>query len=162
MAHSQDDKDRIIDEVCARLSNGESLRRICETAGMPNRLTIFRWLESNETYVTKYAHARIVQADYMDDRVLDVIDDVASGKLMSDVARVMLAGLQWRAEKLNAKKYGPAAMLKLANHDGSKDAAININIGAQEAIDAAMRMITKARTSVDDDIIENIPYNDGI
>ena len=73
---------------------------------MPAQRTVLEWLSQNDDFRTKYARAREDQADTMDDRILEVADNVESGKLAPDAARVMLGALQWRAAKLKPKKYG--------------------------------------------------------
>lgn len=73
---------------------------------MPAQRTVLEWLSQNDDFRGKYAHAREAQADTMDDRILEVADNVESGKLAPDAARVVLGALQWRAAKLKPKKYG--------------------------------------------------------
>lgn len=74
------------------------------------------WLEQDEEFRTKYARAREDQADTIFDGMSEVEDDVISGKLKADAARVVLDSRRWRAEKLKPKKYG--AKLDLT-HGGS-------------------------------------------
>ncbi|EPH7480733.1 hypothetical protein ACXWZO_002561 [Enterobacter hormaechei] len=31
-------------DICSLLADGESLRKVCELPGMPNKATVFRWL----------------------------------------------------------------------------------------------------------------------
>ena len=62
-------------KICERLAEGESLRAICETAGMPNKSTVFRWLASHDSFRDQYARAREAQADSIADEILDIADE---------------------------------------------------------------------------------------
>ena len=89
-------------EICERLSKGESLRLICEEDGKPNRSTVQRWLATNEAFRVQYAHARDQQAEWYAERIVDdamTATDAAIGRLRMDA-------LKWAASKLAPKKYG--------------------------------------------------------
>lgn len=86
------------------LMDGYSLVQICEPDTMPNRRTILRWMEDCTAFATRCARARELQADLMDDKIIQVIDDVNADN--ATAMRVKLAALQWRASKLAPKKYG--------------------------------------------------------
>lgn len=86
------------------LMDGYSLVQICATDNMPNRRTILRWMEDDEAFATRCARAREIQADLMDDKIIQLIDDVNVEN--ASAMRVKLSALQWRAAKLAPKKYG--------------------------------------------------------
>jgi hypothetical protein len=92
--------DRIVDY----LMEGASMVKICDLPDMPHRRTVLRWMESESDFATKCARAREMQADLMDDKISDLIDNVTPESAPAD--RVKLAALQWRASKLAPKKYG--------------------------------------------------------
>ncbi len=96
-------------QIIDGLMNGLSLVKVCEADNMPHRGTILRWFDADEAFAAKCARARTMQADLMDDRILDLIDNVTPESAQAD--RVKLAGLQWRAAKLAPKKYGDKVML---------------------------------------------------
>lgn len=96
--------DAIAEEICDRLINGESMRSICRDEHMPDRATILRWLDANEEFAARYARARTMQADFMDDLILDTANATTSETAAAD--RVKIAAYQWRASKLAPKKYG--------------------------------------------------------
>lgn len=121
--------DELAERICDRLSDGESLRQICLDDAMPARSTVIRWMEADVAFATKCARAREAQADLMDDRILEVTNKTEAGDLASDVARVVLSGLQWRASKLQPKKYGDSQTLRHADADGNKiQAVVNVTI----------------------------------
>lgn len=63
------------DAILDRISDGESLRRICCDDEMPGQTTVYRWLRENEGFRQQYAHAREMQADTLFDETLDIADD---------------------------------------------------------------------------------------
>lgn len=92
----------LFNKIVDRISNGESLRKICEGKGMPDRSSVFRWLADDEKLRDQYARARDWQADaYADDctYIADTEDDPQK-------ARVMIDARKWHAGKLAPKKYG--------------------------------------------------------
>lgn len=119
-------------EICTRIMNGESLRTICETEGMPRRETVHRWLAENETFSLQYARARDTQADtYADDIV--AIADQATDKDSAAAAKVRVDARKWVAAKLKPKRYGDKLDL-----DQTVDGKITIQtINYKEYIDAS-------------------------
>lgn len=114
--------DKIGDEICNRISNGESLRSVCSTKGMPDKATVFRWLATNDTFRDHYARAREAQADALFDEIVDIANTPvmgkkekydADGKLiesstgdMIEHRRLQIDARKWVAAKLRPKVYG--------------------------------------------------------
>lgn len=48
----------LAEEVCERLSNGETLEDICRSAHMPATRTIYLWTETHESFAADFARAR--------------------------------------------------------------------------------------------------------
>jgi hypothetical protein len=114
--------DELADMICDRLMDGRSLRQICTDADMPHRLTIIRWTGENEAFATKCARARAMQADLMDDMILDVANACTNDTALAD--RVKISAYQWRASKLAPKTYGDK--LQHANAAGDGNAEITL------------------------------------
>jgi hypothetical protein len=93
------------DEICERLSEGESLRAICLDDNMPHKATVFRWLAANEEFRDQYARARESQADVLVDEMIYIADGKHGGE---DVQRDRLSvdARKWAASKLKPKTYG--------------------------------------------------------
>lgn len=68
---------KIADEVCNRISQGESLRNIVKDKHLPSASTICRWLldESKKEFWEQYEKARNIQAELMFEELLDIADD---------------------------------------------------------------------------------------
>lgn len=105
--------DKLADEICERIASGESLRAICRGDGMPARMTVLRWLNSNDDFVSKCARAREIGADALEEDMVDIERDTLSGKLDPAAARVVIASKQWRAAKHAPKKYGDKQTVEL-------------------------------------------------
>ncbi|WP_208180015.1 terminase small subunit protein [Sinorhizobium medicae] len=109
--------------ICERISNGESLRSICEDEGFPSKSTVFKWLSENEVFSDQYARAREAQADAIFDDILSIADDARNDwmeKLDSEGgnlgwrengeavrrSQLRIEARKWMAGKLRPKKYG--------------------------------------------------------
>jgi hypothetical protein len=61
--------------ICDRLAEGECLRSICASEGMPNKATVFRWLGRRQEFRDQYAWAREAQADDLLEEIIEIADD---------------------------------------------------------------------------------------
>lgn len=118
----------IADEICSRLMDGQSLRRICLDETMPSKVSVLRWLMQEQSFQGQYAQAREVQADTLADETVDIADDGSNdwmddgrgGRRLDPEAvqrsRLRVDQRKWYASKLAPKKYGDKLDL---NHSGS-------------------------------------------
>jgi hypothetical protein len=130
--------EELADAICERLSNGESLRKICSDESMPCRSTVLDWEEKNDAFRAKCARARARQAHCMVDMQLDE----ALGCTTENAAavRVKISAYQWVASKLEPKKYGERAQLELTGKDGGPIETKNAN----DLTDAQLAAIASA------------------
>ncbi len=49
--------------ICARIEGGETIRQICQSAGMPGVTTLFRWLRQHQDFAFRYRRAQRMQAE---------------------------------------------------------------------------------------------------
>ena len=96
---------------------GRSLRSFCAEEGNPSRWTVLRWLEEDADFATKYAYAREMQADLMDDKILEAAD--GTNELNASAQRVKIEAYKWRAAKLKPKRYGEKVQHEVANANAS-------------------------------------------
>lgn len=96
--------EKLTDEICDRISEGESLRDICAGKAMPNKSTVLRWMHVDDDFATKYARARELQADTIFEQMQDVADDGNPEDVQR--AKLRVSTMQWRASKLAPKRYG--------------------------------------------------------
>jgi hypothetical protein len=114
--------EEVADEICDRLANAESLRKICMSEGMPRQATVFRWL-ADERYASfreRYACAREAQAHAMADEILDIADDGANDFMGEDEkyngdavqrSKLRVDARKWLAAKLLPTKYGERTLV---------------------------------------------------
>ena len=101
-------------EICARIAEGESLRSICRCEGMPDAVTVRRWLAAREEFRIQYARAREEQADSLAEEMLDAARKEAIDQVGVADKRVLIDTLKWRAGKLKPKVYSDATNIKLS------------------------------------------------
>lgn len=126
MAYTQEQKDKIFDTICERISNGESVNTICKEKDMPDRTTFYKWLNEddktkNKEKVNKYARATELRADALFDEIIVISDTTIQGKEtitkvdgkketkegdMLGHRKLQIDSRKWVASKLNPKKYG--------------------------------------------------------
>lgn len=106
--------EEIADTILERMMEGRSLRSICDDDGMPSRVTVVNWQTKHPDFLARCARARELQADYMDDLILDTANGCTGDTAQAD--RVKISAYQWRASKLAPKKYGEKLQTE---HSGS-------------------------------------------
>ena len=99
-------KDQMMDSLLLHIESGKSMREVCRMDGMPDHTTVIRWMRDDGALATKYARARMAQADVLFDRMETVEEQVSAGTMDSHAARVVLDSMRWRASKLAPKVYG--------------------------------------------------------
>jgi hypothetical protein len=113
----------IVDEICARLSDGQSLRSICKSENLPSTTTVCKWLAKYPEFADQYARAREAQADYIADEILDIADDSSNDWMERDGltvengesirrSQLRIDARKWLAGKLRPKKYSDKLMVE--------------------------------------------------
>lgn len=112
--------------IANRITEGESLRRICANASLPHISTVLRWAaDPNHEFRDQYARAREVQAHVFVDRIIEISDACIEGRIGPREARVAIDTLKWFASRMAPRWYGtqinvestPAAVEKLRDSD---------------------------------------------
>ncbi len=115
----------IADLICKRITEGESLLRICKDDDMPSRSTVHRWLldDDKQAFRDKYEFAINVKAEKMFDELTDIADDGKNdfmerevggdGKTVKVVntehiqrSRLRVDTRKWYLSKVLPKKFG--------------------------------------------------------
>lgn len=110
----------VVQSICTRMVQGESLRTICKDEKMPGLQTVLDWLDAKEDFRGKYAHARELQADALAEECLEIADDGTNDWMekkgnnpgydfngeAAARSRLRLEQRRWYASKLAPKKYG--------------------------------------------------------
>ena len=121
----------IFDEICVRIAEGESLRKICKDDKMPSLVSVWRWLNESETLSKQYTRAREEQAETFVDEILDIADDNKddtsideNGKLIINQeviarSRLRVDSRKWIASKLKPKRFGDYTKIQAEVKDTS-------------------------------------------
>lgn len=115
----------LADTIIDGITSGLSLREICRADAMPDRATVFRWLEAHPDFAAKYARAREFQAEANAEEIIDIADTEEDPAR----ARVRVDARKWVASKLVPKRYGDRMV-----HEGGENAIKHdVNITPLEA-----------------------------
>jgi hypothetical protein len=118
--------------ICQQLAEGRSLRSICQDEGMPDRSTVYDWLDGDlHGFPDQYARARTRQAETMLDEILEIADDatrdvqqieIAPGVKTTSVdfevisrSKLRVDARKWAMSKLAPKKYGDSKQLDVTS-----------------------------------------------
>lgn len=117
-------KAEIKTEICERIARGEDLRKICREESMPSWNAIYRWINEDDEFKSRFAHARDIGADAIALEALEIIDELPNSDHNGNFDK---GHIQWnknRAElrlkllaKWNPKKYGDK--LDITSSDGT-------------------------------------------
>jgi hypothetical protein len=97
----------IVDELLWRLSNGETLNRICRDMHMPSKPAVLEWVHENHAgFADRYARARDLQLEHWADDLVDKADEAVSNPETSPGARLALDARKFLLSKLKPQVYG--------------------------------------------------------
>jgi hypothetical protein len=120
--------------ICIRIAEGESLRNILKTEGMPAQSSVYEWLLRYPIFTEQYTRARDEQAETLADEITAISDELPSqivdekGKVRYDSAYVQwqrnrIDARKWVAMKLKPKKYGDKQI-----HSGDAENPLSIKV----------------------------------
>lgn len=96
----------IINLICNRIIEGQSLRQICKDSLLPNRDTIYSWLQRDKAFSDQYAQARMIQADQFFDEMDEIVRQPMQNMIQIQQARLQIDTMKWRLSKMLPKAYG--------------------------------------------------------
>lgn len=124
---------KLFDAICKRIAMGESLRKICADAGMPDRGTFNAWRKQTEELQRQYDAACIDREENYFEQIIDIADECRVGEKrvtkangdievtevdMVERAKVQIDARKWVLARMNRKKYGDKLGV-----DGGEDGA---------------------------------------
>jgi hypothetical protein len=151
----------LADTICSRIAEGESLREICKDDDMPERVTIYRWLQADPDFCNHYTRAREDQADTLADEIIAIADEspeinevrdkdgnVIDIKIDSgyvNYQRQRIDARKWTAMKLKPKKYGDRQILA-----GDSEAPLAVQNDAMDILAAAVKNLELRRQTANE------------
>ncbi|ANW02255.1 hypothetical protein LMTR13_20865 [Bradyrhizobium icense] len=106
------------------MAEGESLTQICRGDEMPNRVTVYRWLEGNKDFREQYARAREAMMDFYADLIREIAFDESGDIVLEQKGdktvavanhakvqrdKLKVDTLKWTMSKLFGRQYGDKA-----------------------------------------------------
>ena len=106
----------IATEICEWIANGKTLREWCRIEGNPTWTTVYRWMEKDQEFSHRIAHARELGHDAIAEETIEIIDTFPVEAVSDSGSRLDSGHVAWlknRVEqrmkllaKWNPKKYG--------------------------------------------------------
>jgi hypothetical protein len=88
-------------EICRRISEGETMRAILKTPGMPAWTTVHEWRQADESFRQDLLRAREQQAEVCAEEVKELTDAELPTHEAIGRARLRMQSRQWLAGKYN-------------------------------------------------------------
>ena len=119
---------KLIETICRRIAEGESVRSICRGDDMPSKSSVMSRLNDDEDFRSHYILARDLQADHFAEEIIEIADDATndfmererqdgSAEAVFDHEHVQRSKLRvdarkWLAARMAPKKYGDRTALE--------------------------------------------------
>ena len=85
-----------------RIGNGESLRGVSKDLGVPLHM-VWSAIMSDEKRRAIYEDAKMSRAHFHASKIEEILEDVETGKIEPNVARVSIDARKWLAAKMHPK-----------------------------------------------------------
>ena len=72
--------EKIAEQICNRISEGEPLRQICREKGMPAWRTVYHWIKDNKDFAAHIACAREIGFDAIAEEALEIANTPLEGQ----------------------------------------------------------------------------------
>ena len=121
--------------ICSEISGGSGVRAICASEGMPDASTVFRWISAHPEFREQYIRARDSRADARFEQVDSVVEDMRTGVIDHNQARIQIDAIKWQAAHEAPKRYGDRVGIGL----DPETAGASLEVVFTRAIDQARR-----------------------
>ncbi len=148
--------------ICFRIAEGESLRQIVRTEGMPDRSAIYDWLLRHSNFADQYTRAREEQAETLADEIIAIADESPEIEQIKDkhgnildlkidsgyvaYQKQRIEARKWTAMKLKPKKYGDRLV-----HAGDSENPLEIQNDAMTILAAAVKNLELKRQTANEE-----------
>lgn len=134
-------------QICLEIAGGKSLRKVCDTEGMPDMSTVLRWLadDEKEFFHKQYARACEARGVSLAEEAMEIVDQPVKTPLELAHNKAKADQRKWYASKLSPKRFGD----KLAV--GGADDLPPVQVQERELTEAerAVRVLNALKTTPD-------------
>lgn len=154
------------EEICQRLSKGQSLGAICDMDHMPSMPVVYGWIRKEASFASDYMRAREEQAHTLFDQCLDIADDASAdllpdeeGKITVNTIAVTRAKLRIDTRLRMAGKLSPKVYSERSETLGIGGGTVNVQVNAMtidartldtDQRDSLRRLLLEAKSNVID------------
>lgn len=103
--------EKLADEICRRLMNGETLSKICDSLKI-TQAAFYSWLPERPKLVEKYNASKKLQASSLLNQLIDEVSTLQNDQALA--ARVRSDLIKWYASKVSPSEYGDVKRLELS------------------------------------------------
>lgn len=107
----------LVNSICIRIAEGESLRSICRDDAMPAMSAVFRWIAAHEEFKEQYAMAMEQRTEALFEEILEIADETSRDTIDTENgekansewisrSRLRVDARKWMLSKMMPKKYG--------------------------------------------------------
>lgn len=106
------------DELLRRIASGRTLTSVCRDEDMPDKSTVWAWLQAHPEFPNLYAAAKEKHADSLADEILDIADQTLQDDILDEEgnakpnhewinrSKLRVDARKWLLSKILPKKYG--------------------------------------------------------
>lgn len=135
--------------IMEAVASGQSVSSFARQLGLsPTRMSSWLSTLNDEVMVQRYAEARLSRASIMADRILDICDQVESGLISPQMARVIVDNLKWIASRLDPAIWGDKLQIRA-----------EVKTTTEMHLDAVREMSKRIKAGDDRPVIEGEVYN---
>lgn len=132
----------LANKICDQISQGLSLRTICESEDMPSGVSIFAWLKLYPDFLKQYELATDERTESQQEILIDLGDraiehaeeaDPKAANAVVSAYKLKADNLKWSMSKMKPKKYGdkidmttngkdlPIPLLNVLHNNGNQE-----------------------------------------
>lgn len=137
--------DELAEAICTRMAEGESLRAICRSDGMPALGSVFRWIAVNDVFREQYEAAMAQRTESMFEEILEIADETSLDTISTENgdkpnaewisrSRLRVDARKWMLSKMLPKKYGDRQAIDVTDHTPKTPEQVNARIAELMAL----------------------------
>lgn len=107
---------------CSYISLGYSLKKACNQEDMPSIAQVYEWKRKYPEFSAMYEEAQVERGLTLGDRIGELAEQVLSGEVDPQAARVAMDGYKFTAARLASKTWGEKSQVTV-EHGISQQAA---------------------------------------